>query len=255
VEEFPIGLIARSKTFNRCGGFVHPDVTALLAVQDDDVTINELENRLAELRPRLEAMAKERDKALANLQLARQMASSEEKRRQEVAARVSQHRALQEKNQAALNNVTSMREATAATAQLETAKRMIDEDERELSQIGQRAAEAGRMVDERERIATELETAQSQARDSLAADQTDIEAKLSEARRAREAKANKVPRTLLSRYDRIRSRKRVHAVFPLRNNSCGHCDTMLPLQRRSIMVNTGATEICEGCGVMLYAVE
>jgi len=47
----------------------------------------------------------------------------------------------------------------------------------------------------------------------------------------------------------------VHAVFPLRNNSCGQCDTMLPLQRRSQMLNTGATEVCEGCGVMLYASE
>jgi uncharacterized protein len=234
---------------------VHPDVTALLAVQNDDLTIHELETRLATLRPRLEAMAKERDKALANLQQARQMAASEERRRQEVAARVSQHRALQEKNQAALNSVTSMREATAATAQLEQAKRMIDEDERELALIGQRAAEASRMVDERERVASELETAQSQARDSLAADQADLEARLAESRKEHEEKAKKVPRSLLSRYDRIRSHKRVHAVFPLRNNSCGHCDTMLPLQRRSIMVNTGATEVCEGCGVMLYAAE
>ena len=234
---------------------MHPDVTALLAVQDDDLTIHDLETRLAELRPRLDAMAKERDKALAALQQARQMAASEERRRQEVAARVSQHRALQEKNQQALNNVTSMREATAATAQLEQAKRMIDEDERELSLIGQRAAEANRMADERERLASELETAQALARDSLAADQSDLEAKLSAARRDRDAKANKVPRSLLSRYDRIRSRKRVHAVFPLRSNSCGNCDTMLPLQRRSIMLNTGSTEVCEGCGVMLYAAE
>ena len=234
---------------------MHPDVTALLAVQDDDLTIHELETRLAELRPRLDAMAKERDKAIAGLQEARNIAASEERRRHEVAARVAQHRALQEKNQQALNNVTSMREATAATAQLETAKRMIDEDERELSSIGQRAAEAGRMVDERERVASELETAQAQARDSLAANQSDIEQKLTKVRGEREAKAAKVPRSLLSRYDRIRSRKRVHAVFPLRNNSCGNCDTMLPLQRRSIMLNTGATEVCEGCGVMLYAVE
>jgi predicted nucleic acid-binding Zn-ribbon protein len=230
-------------------------VTALLAVQDDDLTIHELEVRLAELRPRLDAMAKERDRALAGLQEARNIAASEERRRHEVAARVAQHRALQEKNQQALNNVTSMREATAATAQLETAKRMIDEDERELASIGQRAAEATRMVDERERVASELETAQAQARDSLAANQADIEQKLTKVRGEREAKASKVPRSLLSRYDRIRSRKRVHAVFPLRNNSCGNCDTMLPLQRRSIMLNTGATEVCEGCGVMLYAVE
>jgi len=226
-----------------------------LAVQDDDLKIHELETRLAELRPRLDAMARERDKALAGLQEARHIAASEERRRHEVAARVAQHRALQEKNQAALNNVTSMREATAATAQLETAKRMIDEDERELSQIGQRTADANRLVDERQRVASELETAQVKARDSLAADQSDIEAKLTDARKDREAKAAHVPRSLLSRYDRIRSRRRVHAVFPLRNNSCGQCDTMLPLQRRSQMLNTGATEVCEGCGVMLYASE
>jgi len=121
---------------------VHPDVAALLTVQDDDVIIHELEEQLAALRPRLEVMAKERDKAVNSLQQARQTAEAEERRRREVADRVAQHRALQEKNQAALNSVTSMREATAATAQLDQAKRMIDEDERELAAIGQRLVEA-----------------------------------------------------------------------------------------------------------------
>lgn len=234
---------------------MHPDVASLLAVQDDDIAIHDLETQLAELKPRIDAMAKERDKALASLQQARQMAETEERRRREVAARVTQHRALQEKNQTALNSVTSMREATAATAQLEQAKRMIDEDERELSQIGLRLAEANRSVDERQRTANELESAQVAARESLAADQKNIEEQLAVTRAGRDVKANKVPRNLLLRYDRIRSRKRVHAVFPLRNNSCGSCDTMLPLQRRSVMMNTGSTEVCEGCGVMLYAAE
>lgn len=234
---------------------MHPDVAALLTVQDDDVIIHELEEQLAALRPRLEVMARERDKAVNSLQQARQTAEAEERRRREVADRVAQHRALQEKNQAALNSVTSMREATAATAQLDQAKRMIDEDERELAAIGQRLVEANHLVEERERIASELEAAQAQARESLAADQQAIEVKLVKARQERQDKANTVPRSLLSRYERIRSRKRVHAVFPLRGNSCGHCDTMIPLQRRSMMSGSGATEICEGCGVMLYAAE
>jgi len=234
---------------------VHPDVAALLSVQDDDLVIHDLETRLAELRPRLESMAKERDRAIAALQQARQTSEAEERRRADVAARVAQHRTLQQKNQATLANVTSMREATAATAQLEQAKRMIDEDERELAMIGQRLQEANRVAQERERVANELEAAQAQARESLAADQTQLEQQLGEARKAREEKARGVPRNLLQRYDRIRSRKRVHAVFPLRGHSCGHCDTMIPLQRRSIMAGTGATEICEGCGVMLYAAD
>ena len=234
---------------------MHPDVAALLAVQDEDVAIHDLETRLAELMPRLDAMAQDRDRALAALQQARKSADSEERRRADVAARVSQHRALQEKNQAALNSVTSMREATAATAQLEQAKRMIDEDERELSAIGQRLMEANRLVTDRERVASDLETAQTQARESLSADRQELEERLADARRIREQKAREVPRSLLSRYDRIRSRKRVHAVFPLRGHSCGNCDTMIPLQRRSVMAGTGATEICEGCGVMLYAAD
>lgn len=234
---------------------MHPDVAALLAVQDDDSIIHDLETRLAELRPRLEAMAAERDRAVASRDQARKTAESEERRRQEVAARVSQHRALQEKNQAALNSVTSMREATAATAQLEQAKKMIDEDERELALIGQRLVEANRVATEREHVASELEAAQAQARESLAADQRTIEAELADARKIRDEKARKVPRSLLTKYDRIRSRKRVHAIFPLRGNSCGNCDTTIPMQRRSIMSATGGTEICEGCGVMLYATD
>jgi len=200
-------------------------------------------------------MKQERDKALATLQQARKVAETEEKRRQDVAARVAQHRVLQEKNQTALNSVTSMREATAATAQLEQAKRMIDEDERELSAIGSRLVEANRLVQELEQTATDLELAQMQAHESLVADQKDIEQGLEEARRKRESQSRSVPRSLLSRYDRIRSKKRVEAVFPLRGNSCGNCDTMLPLQRISQMVNTGSTDICEGCGVMLYAAD
>jgi predicted nucleic acid-binding Zn-ribbon protein len=233
---------------------VHPDVAALLAVQEDDLSIHTLESRLAELQPRIDQMTRERDKAMAALQQARQVAESEDKRRGDVASRIAQHKALYEKNQAALNNITSMREATAATAQLEQAKRMIDEDERELTAIGQRVQEANRVVAERERIAADLDAAQQEARATVGEDKRKIEAELDAARAARNEKAKAVPRTLLGQYERI-ARKRVHAVFPLNGSSCGNCDTMIPMQRRSGLAGTGRTEICEGCGVMLYATD
>lgn len=234
---------------------MHPDVAALLAVQDDDLAIDELETRLAALHPRIDQMSKERDKAGAALEQAKQAAEAEERRRAEVAGRVAQHKALYDKNQAALNHITSMKEATAATAQLEQAKRMIDEDERELATIGQRLQEANRTVSERERAVEEIATAQEQARSSLSADQAAIEGELESVRAARSGKAAKVPRSLLSQYDRIRSRKRKHVVFPLNGASCGNCDTMIPMQRRAAMTGSSKTEVCEGCGVMLYAME
>lgn len=232
---------------------MHPDVAALLAVQEDDVAIHDLERRLGELMPRLEAMSKERDQALAAMEQAARDAAAEEQRRHEIAERVAQHKALQEKNQAALSNVSSMREATAATAQLEQARRMIEEDERELTVLGQRVVQANLLVEERERTARELEEAQAQARATLDSDRAQLEEQIAAAKAVRDQKATKVPRSLLSRYDRIRSRKRVHALYPLRGNACGACDTAIPLQRRSMMTASGGTELCEGCGVMLYA--
>jgi predicted nucleic acid-binding Zn-ribbon protein len=233
---------------------VHQDVVALLAVQDDDIVIHELETRLAELKPRLDAMAKERDKAVNALHQAKATAEAEERKRADVAARVAQHKALQDKNQQTLNNISSMREATAATAQLEQARRMIDEDERELSQIGQRLQDVNRLVADREQHTAELEQTQTEARASLSVDQQEIETKLAAARGVRDGKVKSVPRNLLSQYERI-SKKRVHAVYPLRGQSCANCDTMIPLQRRSGMTGSAKTEICEGCGVMLYATD
>jgi predicted nucleic acid-binding Zn-ribbon protein len=234
---------------------VHPDVAALLAVQEDDLSIDALENQLTALRPRIDQMSKDREKATAALQQAKQAAEAEERRRAEIAGRVAQHKALYDKNQAALNHISSMKEATAATAQLDQAKRMIDEDERELAMIGQRLQEANRAVSDRERVANELAEAQEQARSSLAADQEKIERDLTSARTQRAGKVQKVPRNLLSQYDRIRSRKRTHVVFPLNGSSCGNCDTMIPMQRRSAMTGSSKTEVCEGCGVMLYATD
>ena len=153
---------------------MHPDVGALLAVQDDDVVIRRLETQLAQLGPQLDALVRERDSARAQLDQATQAAEAEEKRRHEVATRVSQHRTLQEKNQATLNTVTSMREATAATAQLEQAKRMIDEDERELAAIGQRLVAARKLAEDRSHILADLEAAQEEKHSTLSADRRQL---------------------------------------------------------------------------------
>jgi predicted nucleic acid-binding Zn-ribbon protein len=234
---------------------VHPDVAALLAVQADDIEIHELEERLSTLAPRLESMAKEQERAAVALDQARQATESEERRQRDVRGRLDQYRQLEERNQAQLNVVTTTREATAATAQLDQARRMIGEAQRELDSISHRVSDLRRVVSDRERALRELDQAQRAARSTLDADRTAIEQQLSELRARREASAVKVPRSLLARYDRIRSRKRVHAVFPLRGHSCANCDTVIPLQRRSAMAGTGATEVCEGCGVLLYAGE
>jgi uncharacterized protein len=232
---------------------VHPDVAALLAVQTDDIEIHGLEERLAALMPRLAAMAKEQERAATALDQARQAVDAEERRQREVRGRLDQYRQLEERNQAQLNAVTSAREATAATAQLDQARKMISEVQREIDGISHHLTDLRHAVTERDHALRDIERAQSELRESLDADRSAIESQLAEVRARRNQRAQSVPRGLLSRYDRIRSGKRVHAVFPLRGHSCANCDTVIPLQRRSAMAGSGATEVCEGCGVLLYA--
>ena len=234
---------------------MHPDVAALLAVQTDDIEIHGLEERLAALMPRIEAMAKEQERAGAALEQARQAVDAEERRQRDVRGRLDQFKQLEERNQAQLNAVTSAREATAATAQLDQARKMIGEAQRELDGITHRLGDLRHAVTDRDHALRDVERAQRELRESLDADRAAIDAQLAELKARRSERAQKVPRNLLQRYDRIRSRKRVHAVFPLRGHSCANCDTVIPLQRRSAMAGSGATEICEGCGVLLYAGE
>jgi hypothetical protein len=227
----------------------------LLAVQTDDIEIHGLEDRLAALMPRLEAIAKDQERAAGALDQARQAVEAEERRQREVRGRLDQFRQLEERNQAQLNAVTSAREATAATAQLDQARRMIGEAQRELDSISHRLTDLRHGVTERDHAFRDIEREQKELRSSLDADRAVIDAELARLHAHRNELSAKVPRALLARYDRIRSRKRVHAVFPLRGNSCANCDTVIPLQRRSAMAGSGATEVCEGCGVLLYAGE
>jgi len=227
----------------------------LLAVQTDDIEIHGLEERLAALLPRLEAMTKEHERAGVALEQARQAVDAEERRQRDVRGRVDQFKQLEERNQAQLNTVTSAREATAATAQLDQARKMMGEAQRELDGITNRLGDLRHAVTDRDHALRDVERAQRELRESLDADRTAIEAQLADLRARRGERAQKVPRGLLQRYDRIRSGKRVHAVFPLRGHSCANCDTVIPLQRRSAMAGSGATEVCEGCGVLLYAGE
>jgi len=106
-----------------------------------------------------------------------------------------------------------------------------------------------------EKALVDIGQAQSEARSSLEADRAAIDAELSSVKATRDEHARVVPRSMLGSYDKVRRRRRAEAVFPLRGPSCGSCDTAIPTQRRASMAATGALEMCEGCGALLYAGE
>ncbi|HEY7861571.1 MAG TPA: hypothetical protein VIB98_08990, partial [Gemmatimonadaceae bacterium] len=62
-----------------------------------------------------------------------------------------------------------------------------------------------------------------------------------------------VPPPILRKYERILSRNTSNVLYALRGQACGRCDTAIPLQRRNAIAAGRAIEVCEACGVLLYA--
>lgn len=234
---------------------MNAEVTALLEVQNEDLNVYGIEDRLRALAPRLAALEQDRKRAEESLALAKTQVEAEEQRQRELQDRLRQHREMREKSEGLLGKVTAPREAAAAMAQIEQAKRFIADEEKELETIQHRLADLRKGTVEREKAVQEIERVQQDTRVALDADRASLQKELSEVQAERNKKAQTVPRSLLQRYDRIRSKRRNTALFPLRGQSCAHCDTAIPVQRHSSMVATGATELCEGCGVLLYAGE
>jgi len=234
---------------------MHPDVQRLLAVQVDDIELYALEDKLASLSPRIAALEKERGKVAGQLDRARTSILSEESRHREAQLRVDANKALVTRAQRQYESVTSPKEANAAIVQLEQTKRMVDDSERDAQQINGRIVEMRRHVGELQAALADVEHRQTDARKALDAERSDIESQIAQAREKRDAKAQSVPRAMLAKYDKVRSRRRAETVFPLRGPSCSACDTAIPTQRRAAMAATGALEMCEGCGALLYAGE
>jgi uncharacterized protein len=227
------------------------EVEALLALQEDDARIAELENRRRLLDPRMAALDRKRESASAAVTRSRAAVESEEKRQRELQGKIAQHKQMQEKNLAQFDAVKRLKEATAAMAQVESARRIIAEDESELQAIQRRLTEMRATVQTTESGLADIEAEQAMAREEIDRERTEIDASLTAARVERDGKTTGVPRPLLGKYDRIRTR-RTQALYPLRGESCGNCDTAIPMQRRNHMAVNGPIDVCEACGVLLY---
>ncbi len=234
---------------------MHAEIQTLLVLQDEDVAIHGLESEMLKLQPRLTDLDRQRQVAADALARARALVESEEKRQHEMQTRLAELKHSHERNLANLDAVKKAKEAAAAMSQLEVTRKQLGDLESELQGVARRLTDARAAVQVQERALTDLEKSQGTMRDEIGRERSALEAQLDGARSKRETAAQRVPRSLLSKYDRIRGRKRVQAVFALRGPSCGNCDTAIPMQRRNMMAGTGQIEVCEACGVLLYAGE
>ncbi len=232
---------------------MNPELEALLVVQQHDEGIRAIEARRDSLAPRLAALDKARQRAADEATRADAALERELERHRALESRISEHRARHEKNLGVLNQAHKLKEATAAMAQVETARRVLAEEESELLGLSRRIADLRSAATATREAVGSLDETQSAAREALAVERSSIDSEIATARAARDSSSVGVTPSLLSRYDRLQSRRRAAVVFALGTDfSCGNCDTSIPMQRRPSMASGNVIETCEGCGALLY---
>ena len=229
------------------------DLDSLLALQADDVIIHGLEERLAALEPRIRELDQRKQRTLDAIARTSTAVAAEEKKQAWLRDKLSEHKLLIERNQAQMDAVKTMKQATAAVAQMDQARKIVAGEESDLLAINRRLEELRGVLNGQNNELANVEAEQESARTEVATARVSINAELDVAKLKRAAAAELVPAVLRTKYDRIRGgKKRTEAVFAMSGMSCGNCDTAIPMQRRHVMNNTGAIDLCEACGVLMY---
>lgn len=233
---------------------MNPELETLLVVQQDDEVIRNMEARRAAFAPRLADLDNARQRIVNEIAGNETALRRELERNRALEALIAEHRLRHDKNLAVLDQAHKLKEATAAMAQVETARKVLADKEGEFLVLSRRIGELQLAVEAGKRALSVTDLQQAEARADIEAERGVIARDLSIASAKRAASAVAVPASLLSKYDRVQQRRRAAALFVVNAGfSCGNCDTAIPLQRRPAMSSGGQSiEVCEACGVLLY---
>jgi len=234
---------------------VHPDLEALLALQDKDVALASCDARLKALDPELKALDDQIAAAERVVTQARAGIQAALDRRDGLEGKIQSYRTMQEQRRQKLEWVRGAKEASTLMAELDLARTVLAKEEAEFMRSGDAVGEAERKTAEAENALQNVHEAQATQREALAGKRQEIASERELLAIEREAASKNVNGALLARYDRIRRGKVPLAAYALHGCSCGHCFTAVPTQRKALIQRGVTIEGCEACGVLLYAKE
>lgn len=234
---------------------MHPDLEALLALQDKDVALANCDARMKALEPEVRGLDEQIKAAERVVEQARAGIQAALERRDGLEGKIQSYRTMQEQRRQRLEWVRGAKEASTLMAELDLARTVLAKEEAEFMRSGDAVGEAERKTAEAEQALLNVRDAQAAQREAIAGKRQEIAAERERAALEREQASRTVNGSLRARYDRIRRGKAPLAVFPLHGSSCGNCFTAVPTQRKALIQRGNTIEGCEACGVLLYAKE
>lgn len=229
-----------------------PDLVTLLALQDRDQVVSEIEAEIKQLDPEIAALDAQLAKVEADLAGARKGVEEAGGKRLELEGKIEGYRLMQERRRQRLEWVKGAKEAATLMAELDLARSVLAKEEAEWFRSADKVEEAERRVAEIEKSVEEVKEGQSARRDEIAGERAARMERLDAAKAERAEAAKHVKKPVLTRYERIRMGNTPLAVYPLKGAACGHCYTAVPIHRRQEISGGKGLTTCEGCGVLIY---
>src|SRR2546423_3512808 len=211
MNEMPNVLLGRSSSLQ--GGRVHPDLEALLVLQDADVAIASCDVRLKALEPEIQTLDEQIAAAQRALDQARAGIQAALDRRDAMEGKIANYRTMQEQRRQRLEWVRGAKEASTLMAEIDLTRSVLAKEEAEFMRSGDAVGDAERKAAEAERDLEQLGEAQATQREQLAGRRDTIAAEREGAVLARAEAARGVNAAHLWRYDHITPREGPPPVF------------------------------------------
>jgi predicted nucleic acid-binding Zn-ribbon protein len=234
---------------------MNTDLEKLLDLQAKDLTLLEVDERLAALLDEIAALDAAAARAAAEKDAVGDHLAAAGRRQRELESRIESYRTLQERRRTRMEQVKNAREAQAIMSEMEMARTVLVREEGEWIKCAEQVQGLEARAAAAESALTELGASQETARADLAARQEELQAERATALAAREESAAAIEKSIRLRYDRLRSNRQGAVVVAVRGVACGACFTAVPMSRRGQIRNGLLVEGCEACGVILYAEE
>src|SRR6266849_511937 len=158
----------RGRFLSKQGGRVHPDLEALLVLQDKDVAVAGCDTRLRALDPELRALDEQIAVAERVVDQARAGIQAALDRRDGLEGKIASYRTMQEQRRQRLEWVRGAKEASTLMAELDLARSVLAKEEAEFMRSGDAVGEAERKAAEAEKALQQLREQQAPLREGLA---------------------------------------------------------------------------------------
>lgn len=234
---------------------MNTDLEKLLDLQAKDLTLLEVDERLAALLEEVAALDAAAARAATEKEAVGVQLAAAGRRQRELESRIESYRTLQERRRARMEQVKNAREAQAIMSEMEMARTVLVREEGEWIKCAEQVQGLETRAAAAETALAELSASQETARAELTTRQEELRAERETALAAREESAAAIEKSIRMRYDRLRSNRQGAVVVAVRGVACGACFTAVPMSRRGQIRNGLLVEGCEACGVILYAEE